>query len=76
MKTVLLVSLSTLFLSGCVYTHPAPYGYGYSSGYSVVTPSYPHYEAPRYYTPAPAPRFHYFEERPHFRSYQRSRRYW
>lgn len=75
MKTVLLVSLSALFLSGCIYTHPSPY----SSRYTVVTPTpvYPrHHSTPRYYTPAPAPRFRYYEERPHFHSHQRSRRYW
>jgi hypothetical protein len=79
MKTGLLVGLSALFLSGCVYTHPSPYGY---SRYTVVTPSpsyprydVPRYEAPRFYTPAPTPRFRYFEERPHFHSRQRSRRW-
>lgn len=77
MKTVLLVSLSTLFLNGCVYTQPSPYGY---SRYTVVTPTpvYPRYETSRYYTPVPAPRFRYFEERPHPRFYSspRSRHYW
>jgi hypothetical protein len=73
MKAVLLVCLSTLFLSGCVYTHPSPYGY---SSYRVVTPTpvYPRYEAPRYYTPAPAPRYRSFDDYPH--SHHHSRRYW
>lgn len=72
MKIGLLLSLSALFLTGCVYSHPSPYGY---SRYTVVTPA-PRYEAPRYYTPTPAPRFRYYEERPHFHSHQRSHRYW
>lgn len=77
MKTGLLVCLSALFLSGCVYSHPYG-GYGYSR-YTVVTPTpvYPRYEAPRYYTPVPAPRFRYFEERPHFHSHHpHSRHHW
>ena len=74
MKTVLAVLFSSLFLSGCVYTHPAPY----RSSYTVVAP------APRLYTPRPLPappRFNYYPERPRFYSppnhhHPRSRRYW
>lgn len=79
MKVVLLVSLSTLFLTGCVYSHPSPYGY---SRYTVVTPThvYPRYEAPRYYTPAPAPRIrhyeHYEDHHPRFHSHRHSRHHW
>lgn len=75
MKTLMLI-ISSAFLTGCVYTHPAPYGY---SRYTVVSPRpvVPHYER-HYYTPAPvpAPRFRYYEERPRFHAHPRSRHYW
>lgn len=80
MKIVLLVSLSTLFLTGCVYER-SPYGY---SRYTTVgTPIYQeHYYIPRSstrYIETPSRRsfgydnhprfFEKHRERPHFREH-------
>lgn len=72
MKTLWLVMLSTLFLTGCIYTHPAPYGY---SRHTVIEkPVYSRYGR-HYYTPVPSPRFHYEEGHRHHH-HPRSHRYW
>lgn len=72
MKRLLLISLSTLSLVGCVYPSP----YGYSRYATTVTPVYPqtHYER-HYYVPAP-PRYRYSESREHHhRPHFQQRRY-
>ncbi len=73
MKRLLLISIGTLFLSGCVYHTP----YGGYSHYSTVTPAYSHHETavyPRYEERYVAPRRHSYEYREHhhhFRRYDR-----
>lgn len=74
MKSVLLIFIAMLFLTGCVYSHTP---YGYSRSVVVATPVYPRYEYQehyRHYSPPPVRRYYEHEEHhPHF---QRQRRYW
>ncbi|MDD5228888.1 MAG: hypothetical protein PHN45_00955 [Methylococcales bacterium] len=69
MKRLLLISISALFLDGCVY--PSPYGY---SRYTTITPVYPRtYYEHRYYTSPP--RYHYYERNDR-RPYFQQRHHW